>query len=87
MTNQDEIIKKMQKEIDELKVSFSKMGTAGTAKKERKKPTNPKKNPFMEFGKEMRKKFQDDWKGKPAPEVAKLIGKLWQEEKKKSEDS
>jgi len=79
----DSDIKKLQKQLELLEEKVSKMEEI--PKKKRKAPTGPRKaNPFMEFGKEMRTKNKDEWKGKPAPEVAKLIGKLWQEKKKEA---
>ena len=78
----DSDIKKLQKQLEELETKVSKMEIGG-AKKKRKAPSGPRKpNPFMEFGKEMREKNKEARKGKPAPEVAKLIGKLWQDKKK-----
>tara|TARA_B100000902_G_C27321505_1_gene924948 strand:+ start:3549 stop:3806 length:258 start_codon:yes stop_codon:yes gene_type:complete len=77
----DSDIKKLQKQLELLEEKVSKMDIG--KKKPRKASTGPKKpNPFMDFGKEQRAKHKDEWKGKPAPEVAKLIGKLWQEKKK-----
>lgn len=77
-------IKKLQKQLEILENKVSVMEIGG--KKKRKVSTGPRKpNPFMEFGKEMRAKNKEAWAGKKAPEVAKLIGKLWQEKKK--EDS
>tara|TARA_B100001094_G_C18065973_1_gene737488 strand:- start:161 stop:418 length:258 start_codon:yes stop_codon:yes gene_type:complete len=79
----DSDIKKLQKQLEELENKVSKMEVGGTLKKKRKPSTGPRKpNPFMDFGKEQREKNKVEWKGKPAPEVAKLIGKLWQEKKK-----
>ena len=80
----DSDIKKLQKQLEILETKVSKM-EMGEPKKKRKAPSGPRKpNPFMDFGKEMRAKNKDEWKGKPAPEIAKLIGKLWQEKKKEA---
>ena len=78
----DSDIKQLQKKLEELESKVEKM-SIGTKKK--RVSTGPRKpNPFMDFGKEQREKNKEAWKGKPAPEVAKLIGKLWQEKKKEA---
>lgn len=78
----DSDIKKLQKQLEILEGKVSKMEMGDNKKKPRKSSGPRKPNPFMDFGKEMRLKHKDEWKGKPAPEVAKLIGKLWQDKKK-----
>jgi len=79
-------IEALQKQVSALEEQVK--NGAGKQKKARKpRDPNAKPNPYIEFGKKMRKEHTDEWKGKSVGEVGKLIGKLWQDEKKKKEDA
>ncbi len=76
-------IEALQKQVKDLQ---EQVNAGGKVKKARKpRDPNAKPNPYIEFGKKMRKEHKDEWAGKSVGEVGKLIGKLWQDEKKEKE--
>jgi len=81
----DDKVTVSRKEFEELKKKVETMSVGKPEKKKRQKNPNAKPNPYIEFGKKMRKENKEEYEGKSVTEVAKLIGKEWQKQKAEAE--
>mgnify|MGYP001242182755 FL=1 len=84
-SDKDSDVEALRKEVQELRELVE---GASKVKKPRKKNPDAKPNPYMEFAKERRAHYKKEGLhgDKKLPEISKIIGQEWQEEKKKNSE-